>query len=76
MKKRLMSACRFLKKYALNSLYYGGTHSDDVRLEHKHTGEFIEVAKLPGKKMPQLFLGSRYSCNEQAAKRRTKARKI
>ena len=34
--------------------------------EHKLTGEFIEVAKLPGKKMPQLFIGGRYSCNAVA----------
>ena len=43
-----------------------GSDFEGVCLEHKHTGEFIEVAKLPGKKMPQLFLGSRYSCNAVA----------
>lgn len=41
----------------------GGGEFNGCCWEHKHTGEYVEVAKLPGKKRPQLLLGSRYSCN-------------
>lgn len=44
----------------------GGGEFKGCCWKHKHTCQYVEVAKLPGKKRPQLFLGGRYLCNAVA----------